>query len=200
MSWCIRIFLLPASTLCTPCYVSLRRYGLKIAWQSSTYYKTIELELPLPPPYHSTPGQSSSLYRRLANLEANCKPCLDAQRPGQNVQVLLLGADITDAGAVASDLNQLGTPFSEWISGGILGPVASALKQVEDAFQRLGIVMSSAGLMENSQNTRDADPNEWWDIWTVDIGGFSSVTQAALSLLISSGDGLKLDYLARTFY
>ncbi|KIK71543.1 hypothetical protein GYMLUDRAFT_149505 [Collybiopsis luxurians FD-317 M1] len=106
------------------------------------------------------------LARNISGLEATRNACLEAERPVQNQRILLLSTDSTDTEAVAA-----------------------ALKQVEATFQRLDIVVNNAGL-DNFQKVGDVDPNEWWDIWTVNIKGLFNVTRAALPLLISS-DGLK---------
>ncbi|KIK71672.1 hypothetical protein GYMLUDRAFT_254790 [Collybiopsis luxurians FD-317 M1] len=108
------------------------------------------------------------LARNMSGLEVTRKACLEAQRRGQDLQVLLLSTDITDTAGVHS-----------------------ALKLVETAFQRLDIVVNNAGLMDNFQDIGDVDSNEWWDIWTVNIKGVFNATRAALPLLISSTDGLK---------
>ncbi|KAF5360098.1 hypothetical protein D9757_013643 [Collybiopsis confluens] len=108
------------------------------------------------------------LARNKSGLEATRKACLEAQRPGQNLVVLPLNVDVTDT----SD-------------------VQAALKEVEDTFHRLDIVVNNAGLMDNSKSLGDADPSEWWNIWSVNIKGMFNITRAALPLLISSSDGLK---------
>ncbi|KIK71673.1 hypothetical protein GYMLUDRAFT_211961 [Collybiopsis luxurians FD-317 M1] len=106
--------------------------------------------------------------RNMSGLEATRKACLEAQHPGQHLQVLLLSTDVTDTAGVHS-----------------------ALEQVKDTFQRLDIVVNNAGIMDDFYNIGDVDPNEWWDIWTVNVKGLFNVTRAALPLLISSANGLK---------
>ncbi|KAF5360101.1 hypothetical protein D9757_013642 [Collybiopsis confluens] len=108
------------------------------------------------------------LARNKPGLEATHEACIKAQRPGQNLKVLPLSIDIAD-----------------------IKEVQNALEEVENTFQRLDIVINNAGRMDYPKRIGDVDPNEWWNIWSVNIKGTFNVTQAALPLLISSDDGLK---------
>ncbi|KIK71671.1 hypothetical protein GYMLUDRAFT_33827 [Collybiopsis luxurians FD-317 M1] len=110
------------------------------------------------------------LARNRLGLEDTRKACLEAQRPNQNLEVLLLNTDSADTEAVMS-----------------------ALKEVEATLKRLDIVVNDAGQFPIPGKVGDSDPSEWWDVWTVNIKGLFNVTRAALPLLISSGgdSGLK---------
>ncbi|KAF5380274.1 hypothetical protein D9757_007950 [Collybiopsis confluens] len=108
------------------------------------------------------------LARNKSGLEATRKACLEAQRPGQNLVVLPLSVDVANT-----------------------KEVQAALKEVEDTFHRLDIVINNAGLLDNSKSLGDADPTEWWNIWSVNIKGVFNISHAALPLLIRSSEGLK---------
>jgi len=105
------------------------------------------------------------LARNKSGLETTEKACLEAQR--SKLKVLTAGIDVTDTDGVAA-----------------------ALKDVESTFGRLDIVVNNAGLMDNFKNIGDVDPDEWWNIWSINIKGLFNVVRAALPLLISC-DGLK---------
>ena len=69
--------------------------------------------------------------------------------------------------------------------------VAQSAKEVESAFGRCDILINNSGYMEKQVRIMEADPDDWWQCWTVNIFGTFLTTRAFLPLLLSCSDSLK---------
>ena len=66
----------------------------------------------------------------------------------------------------------------------------AAAQKVEQAFGRLDILINNAGIL-GKQKILDSDPDEWWQIWNVNVRGPYLATRAFLPLLLRTEDGSK---------
>jgi NAD(P)-dependent dehydrogenase (short-subunit alcohol dehydrogenase family) len=80
------------------------------------------------------------------------------------------------------------------VSMDVLDPesVQRAVEQITPEFQgRLDILISNAGFMEPWVNIVDADLNEWWRSWDINIRGQFLLWQALLPLILADDSSLK---------
>lgn len=102
-----------------------------------------------------------------SDLSAVKAACEAAQRPGQNLKVLTIRADVTKtADAVA------------------------AAQKVKETFGRLDILINNAGYLEEITLLGESDPVDWWTSFEVNVKGTYEPIHAFLSLLLES-DGDK---------
>ena len=69
--------------------------------------------------------------------------------------------------------------------------VTDAAKKTEEAFGRLDILINNSGYMEKNVKIVEAEPEDWWRTWEVNIFGLFLMTRAFLPLLLKSHDSLK---------
>jgi NAD(P)-dependent dehydrogenase (short-subunit alcohol dehydrogenase family) len=66
--------------------------------------------------------------------------------------------------------------------------VSDAAKSVEKAFGNLDILVINAGILGKLALIADSDPDEWWEVWNINLRGPYLVTRAFLPLLLKGGD------------
>ncbi|EPE26618.1 NAD(P)-binding Rossmann-fold containing protein [Glarea lozoyensis ATCC 20868] len=66
--------------------------------------------------------------------------------------------------------------------------VSDATKTVENEFKNLDILVINAGILGKPALIADSDPDEWWEVWNVNLRGPFLVTRAFLPLLLKGGD------------
>ena len=66
--------------------------------------------------------------------------------------------------------------------------VGSAAATVEKDFGKLDIVINNAGFLGERSPVADSDPDDWWNMWTINMRGPYLVTRAFLPLLLKGGD------------
>lgn len=71
------------------------------------------------------------------------------------------------------------------------GSVATAAKEIEQAFGRLDILVNNAGYLETFTPIAESKVDEWWQTWDINIKGVYLVTRALLPLLLKSDGGMK---------
>ena len=69
--------------------------------------------------------------------------------------------------------------------------VAQAAVDTEKAFGRCDILINNSGAMERPISMAEADPDEWWHTFNVNVYGTFLVTRALMPLLLKHADGLK---------
>lgn len=109
-------------------------------------------------------GASGLVLFARSDMSAATAACEAAARPGQDLKVLAISVDTTDA-----------------------AQVADALAKVKAAFGRLDILVNNAGYMEHYKLIHEQDPEEWWKPFEVNLRGTYLVTRAFLPLLIECG-------------
>jgi NAD(P)-dependent dehydrogenase (short-subunit alcohol dehydrogenase family) len=65
--------------------------------------------------------------------------------------------------------------------------VASAAKELENAFGRLDVLVNNAGYLEGFLSVADSNVDDWWKVWDVNVRGVYLVTRAFLPLLLKGG-------------
>lgn len=69
--------------------------------------------------------------------------------------------------------------------------VLSAASQVAAAFHKLDILVNNAGVLSGWNRIGEADTNDWWSNFVVNVKGSYLVTSAFLPTLIKEPNGLK---------
>lgn len=87
-----------------------------------------------------------------------------AQRPGKNLKVLAIRADVTKT-----------------------VDVVAAAQKVKETFGRLDILINNAGYLEEITLLGESDPVDWWTSFEVNVKGTYEPIRAFLPLLIESG-------------
>lgn len=64
----------------------------------------------------------------------------------------------------------------------------NAAKSIEKEFGKLDIVIIYVGILGAGNLIADSDPEEWWNVWTVNLKGPYMATRAILPLLLKGGD------------
>ena len=104
--------------------------------------------------------------------------------------VLLARSDLTPAKEAALSHKRPGRPLDVLaipVDVANNAQVVSAVKQVEETFGRLDVVINNAGYIETSNFVADSDPEDWWTAWNVNMRGTYHVSRAVLPLLIKCG-------------
>ena len=66
--------------------------------------------------------------------------------------------------------------------------VDNAAMTVEKEFGKLDIVINNAGILGRNIPVADSDPDDWWNVWTMNVRGPYLITRAFLPLLLRGGD------------
>ena len=66
--------------------------------------------------------------------------------------------------------------------------VGSAAAAVEKEFGKLDILINNAGILGEPGPVADSDPDDWWNVWTINMRGPYLITRAFLPLLLKGGD------------
>ncbi|OJJ33493.1 hypothetical protein ASPWEDRAFT_160302 [Aspergillus wentii DTO 134E9] len=66
--------------------------------------------------------------------------------------------------------------------------VENAAAQVDNAFEKLDIVINNAGVLGNLGMITDSNPDEWWEVLDVNIRGPYLVSRSFLPLLLKGND------------
>ena len=66
--------------------------------------------------------------------------------------------------------------------------VDSAAAAVEKEFGKLDIIINNAGILGKIRPVADSDPDDWWNVWTMNMRGPYLITRAFLPLLLKGGD------------
>ena len=99
-----------------------------------------------------------------SDLSAVKAACEAAQRPGQNIKILTIRADVTKT-----------------------ADVVAAAQKVKETFGRLDILINNAGYLEEVTLLGESEPIDWWRSFEVNVKGTYEPIHAFLSLLIESG-------------
>ena len=69
--------------------------------------------------------------------------------------------------------------------------VENAAKEISSAFGRLDIVVNNAGVLGSPALIADSKPEDWWQIWNVNVRGPYLIAHAMIPLLLKTEGGLK---------
>lgn len=67
--------------------------------------------------------------------------------------------------------------------------VSAAAKAVEKQFGKVDIVVNNAGIIDVPGLIADTNPDEWWNVWDINVRGVYLVTRALLPLVLKNGGG-----------
>lgn len=68
--------------------------------------------------------------------------------------------------------------------------VSKAASKVEKAFGKIDILVNNAGVISMAAIT-ESDPEEWWNVWEVNVKGPYLIARAFLPLMLKDESSLK---------